>query len=270
MVAARAAPNRLEGVMAGTPTSAGHVSSDPDQPALTNLARAAIGHLAIRQYARLSGISAIVFAGLFSAALVLVQQAPGLGVPDSVYTAFYASSSSSVLVAVGLYIAPLAGIAFLWHLAASRAMFTASGEPLSAIPSGLQFASGVAFVAMLFAGTAAAGAIAVLDTLYSADPLPPPDMARALNATGYLMVFIFGVRFAGMYVITTTTLARAAGVLPRWLAIVSYLAAAVLLVSTTNHPAILLVLPAWLLLVSVVVGLHTHRKPSSPEREEAQ
>ena len=151
------------------------------------------------------GISAIVFAVLFVAALVLVQQAPGLGVPDSVYTAFYASGSTSVLVAVGLYIAPLAGVAVLWHLAASRAMFAASGEPMSAIPSGLQFASGVAFVAMLFAGTAAAGAIAVLDTLYSADPLPPPDVARALNATGYLMVFIFGVRFAGMYMITTTT-----------------------------------------------------------------
>ncbi len=257
--------------MAGTPLPARNAGSDPDQPAFpSNLARAAVGHLAIRQYARVSGISAIVFAVLFVAALVLVQQAPGLGVPDSVYTAFYASGSTSVLVAVGLYIAPLAGIAFLWHLAASRAMFAASGEPLSAIPSGLQFASGVAFVAMLFAGTAAAGAIAVLDTLYSADPLPPPDVARALNATGYLMVFIFGVRFAGMYMITTTTLARAAGVLPRWLAIVGYLAAAVLLVSTTNHPAILLVLPAWLLLVSVVVGVRTHRKPSSPEREEAQ
>jgi chromate transport protein ChrA len=67
------------------------------------------------------------------------------------------------------------------------------------------------------------------------------------------MVFVYGVRAAGMYMITTTGLARSAGVLPRWLATVSYLVAAFLLVSVTFHPAILLVFPAWVLLISIVL-----------------
>jgi hypothetical protein len=64
---------------------------------------------------------------------------------------------------------------------------------------------------------------------------------------------VFGVRAAGMYMITTTTLGRAVGLFPRWVAVVGYLAAAFLLVSTTFHPAILLVFPIWTVLVSGVL-----------------
>jgi hypothetical protein len=53
--------------------------------------------------------------------------------------------------------------------------------------------------------------------------------------------------------ITTTGLASSAGVLPRPLVVISYVVAALLLVSTTFHPAILLVFPAWVLMVSIVL-----------------
>lgn len=108
---------------------------------------------------------------------------------------------------------------------------------------------------MLFGGTAAVGAVALL-TQFSDAPLPPPDVARALSSLGYALVFVYGVRAAGMYMITTTGLASSAGVMPRWLAVLSYLAAAFLLVSVTYHPAILLVFPAWVLLVSSLLLVH--------------
>jgi hypothetical protein len=53
--------------------------------------------------------------------------------------------------------------------------------------------------------------------------------------------------------LTTTGLARAAGVVRRPVALMSYALAAVLLASTTFHPAILLVFPAWVLLMSVLL-----------------
>ena len=108
---------------------------------------------------------------------------------------------------------------------------------------------------MLFTGTAAVGAVALL-TVFSSTPLPSPEVARTLTGAGYGMVFVFGVRAAGMYMITTTTLARVAALLPRWLAVVSYLAATFLLVSTTFHPATLLVFPGWVLLLSAVPSRH--------------
>ena len=209
----------------------------------------------ITGYLRMSAVSGIGFAVLFGAALVLLREAPGLGVPDSAYTAFYRDGGGGVLVTIGLYVVPFAGIAFLWQLAATRAVLSASARAHQSppeIPRLLQLASGVLFVAMLFAGSAAVGAIALLGS-FSVDPLPSPEVARALAATGYGLLFVFGVRAAGMYMITTTTLARAVGLFPRWVAIVGYLAAAFLLVSTTFHPAILLVFPIWTVLVSVVL-----------------
>src|ERR1700758_4205123 len=102
--------------------------------------------------------SGIAFAVLFTLGLVLVNQIPRLDSPDSTYTAFYTTGSGGVLVTVGLYLVPFAGIAFLWFMMAFRALLDRPAD----LTQGLQLASGVAFVCMLFAGTAAAGAVALM------------------------------------------------------------------------------------------------------------
>jgi hypothetical protein len=212
--------------------------------------------------ARTSGVTGLVFGALFAVALVLIRQAPSLEVPDSVYVDFYNSGHGDVLVTLGLYIVPFAGIAFLWHATATRNLVQALPGSPSEMPRWLQLASGLVFVCMLFAGTAAVGAVALL-TVFSTVPLPSPEVARALASTGYGLVFVFGVRAAGMYMITTTTLVRSAGLLPRPLAVIGYLAAAFLLVSTTFHPAILMVFPAWVLMLSIVLLLRSGQLASA-------
>jgi hypothetical protein len=72
-------------------------------------------------------------------------------------------------------------------------------------------------------------------------------------------VFVFSVRGAGMFALTTTTLLRSAGVMPRGAAIAGYVLATWLLITATDHPASLLVLPAWVLLVAVVLLRHDRR-----------
>lgn len=204
-------------------------------------------------YARMAGSSGIIFGLLFTVALVLMSRAPGLAAPDSAYTAFYASGDHRALVIAGLYIVPFAGIAFLWHVMATRTLLHELPGPASAeMPRALQLAAGVAFIVMVFAGMGLAGAIALL-TQFSAAPLPSADVARAFSGAGYGMVFVYGARVAGMYMITTTTLLKSAGVLPRWAVWLGYLAAAVVLLSWTFHPAFALVLPGWVLVASVVL-----------------
>jgi hypothetical protein len=202
---------------------------------------------------RTAGWSGIALAVLLVGALVLVSRIPGLADPDAAYTAFYDGGGADALTVVGLYVVPFAGIACLWHVTATRTAFQVR-RPRSwaEIPHWLHLAAGLLFVCMLFAGSAAAGAVALL-TRFSDAPLPDPDVARALSSLGYSLVFVHGVRAAGMYMITTTGLARAAGLLPRSLVVIGYLLAAFLLVSVTFHPAILLVFPAWVLLVSTVL-----------------
>jgi hypothetical protein len=195
---------------------------------------------------------------------VLVAQAPGLAAPDSTYVRFYSSSQGGEVVTLGLYIVPFAGIAFLWYMSTLRTLLqTLPHRPTSDIPLWLQLASGVVWVCMLFAGTAAVGAVALI-TVFSAAPLPPPAVTRTLTSAGYGLVFVYGVRAAGMFMIATTTLARATGTLPRWLALLSYLAAAVLLVSTTFHPSVLMVFPGWVVLTSVVVLIRGHQRDVHP------
>lgn len=215
----------------------------------------------IRGYGLMGGLSGIVFAVLFVVGLLLVRQGPGLGVPDAVYTQFYAGGSD-VLVVAGLYVVPFAGIAFLWHMAAIRTLIEAHPGPPSRIPFGLHLASGLLFVAMMFAGAAAVGALALLSVFSTAPTtaLPSVEVARALTAVGYGLVFVYGVRATGMYMITMTTTLRATGILPRWLVVLGYLAATFLLVSTTFHPAVLLVFPAWVIVVSITVLVRAGRR----------
>lgn len=214
---------------------------------------------AVTGFGRMAGISGLAFAVLMVVAMVLVAQAPGVAAPNSTYANFYSSGRGSLLVTLGLYIVPFAGIAFLWYMSATRARLQALARPsTSDIQNWLQLASGVVFVCMLFAGTAAVGAIALL-TVFSNVPLPSPEIARTLTSAGYGLVFVYGVRAAGMFMITTTTLARGTRTLPKWLGVLSYLAATFLLVSTTFHPIILMVFPAWIVLMSVVMLVGGHQ-----------
>jgi hypothetical protein len=191
--------------------------------------------------ARLSSLTGILFAVLLVLALVFVYTTPHLSASDADITAFY-SGSSTVLVTVGQFLVPLAGVAFLWHAHTTRLLIESRTPSPSAIPYGLQLVSGVLFVVLLFAGTASAGSVALLKDLTDA-PLPSVDVARGLLALGYAMIFVYAIRGAGMYALTTTNLLRQAGIMPTWLAVVSYLLALFLLVSTTLHPVVVLLFP---------------------------
>ena len=213
-----------------------------------------------------------MFAALLAVALVLVRQAPGLDADELSYTAFYTVGRGNVLVTAGVYVVPFAGIAFMWHMGATRTLVEAlPGSSPSEVPRWLQVSSGVLFVCMLFAGTATAAGVALL-TVLSSSPLPDADVSRALTGAGYGMVFVFGTRAAGMYLITTTTMARRRHLLPRWAALVSYLAATFLFVSTTFHPVTMMVFPGWVLLLSgvLLVNVSPRRHLRRQHRRHAQ
>lgn len=215
--------------------------------------------------ARIAAISGVVFAVLFVGALVLVHRGPGLGDTDAAYDAFYAAGGDQLLVTVGLHLVPFAGIAFLWHMTAIRTLLDTLTPAPSTMAHGLNLLAGIVFVILTFAGTAAVGAIA-FGMYFGHAPLDDPAVARALTALGYGLVFVFAVRGAGMFALTTTTLLRSAGVLPRGSAVVAYLLAAFLLLAVTADATAILVFPAWVLLISAVLLRHARRDRTSGTR----
>jgi hypothetical protein len=221
------------------------------------------------KYARLSSISGIIFAALFVVALVLVHTTPTLSASDAEITAYYAGGST-LLVTLGLYLIPFAGIVFLWHAHCTRLLIETRTASPSAIPYGLQLVSGVLFVVLLFAGTASAGSVALLKDLTSA-PLPSADFIRGMLAVGYGMIFVYALRGAGMYALTTTNLLRQAGIMPKWVGLMSYLLAAFLLLSTVMHPAAMLIFPSWVAIAGLVIFIRAGRvaEPATSERQSA-
>ena len=250
------------------PQSPPPVASSPDTSKAAR-AKARAAQPATVKLARLSSLTGILFAVLFVVALVLVHTTPTLSASDADITAFY-NSSSTALVTVGIYLIPLAGIAFLWHAHTTRLLIKSRTPSPSAIPDGLQLVSGILFVVLLFAGTASAGSVALLKDLTSA-PLPSADFARGMLTIGYGMVFVYALRGAGMYALTTTNLLRQAGIMPQWLAVVSYLVAAFLLLSTLMHPAAMLLFPTWVVIAGLVIFIRAGRvaEPATPERQSA-
>ena len=115
--------------------------------------------------ARLAAALGILFSVLFVAALVVVDAVPHLGDPDTVYGAFYDGAGNTVVIAVALYLVPLAGIAFLWFVVALRSVLDTLEPAPSAMAHGLNLLSGVVFVALLFAGTAALATPVFLTTI---------------------------------------------------------------------------------------------------------
>jgi hypothetical protein len=214
--------------------------------------------------ARIAAVSGFVFVVLFVVALVLVHRTPALGDPDAAYAAFYANGGDQVFVAIGLYVVPFAGIAFLWHMTAIRDVLDTLTPSPSKMAHGLNLLAGIIFVTLLFAGTAAVGA-AAFGVYFGHAPVEDPSTTRALTAVGYGLVFVFAVRGAGMFAITTTTLLRSAGVLPRIPSIVAYLLAAFLLFAVTNNPVAFLVFPVWVLLISTFLLRHSRR--AGPARD---
>jgi hypothetical protein len=251
------------------PQAAPPPASPPKEPDTNRHARKRATASATVKLARLSSLTGILFAALFVLALVFIYTTPRLSASDAEISAFYAGSST-VLVTVGLYLVPFAGIAFLWHAHTTRLLIQSRTPSPSAIPYGLQLVSGILFVVLLFAGTASAGSVALLKDLTTA-PLPSADFVRGMLAVGYGMVFVYAIRGAGMYALTTTTLLRGAGIMPTWLAVVSYLLALFLLVSTTLHPVVVLLFPTWVVVAGLVVFIRAGRvvEPAASERQSA-
>jgi hypothetical protein len=73
-----------------------------------------------------------------------------------------------------------------------------------------------------------------------------------------------------MYALTTTSLLRQAGIMPKWLGLMSYVLAAFLLLSTVMHPAAMLIFPTWVVIAGLVIFIRAGRvEPAVPERQSA-
>lgn len=190
-----------------------------------------------------AAVAGIVFAVILGAVIVLLRSAaPDLPADLGRWTE---GEDRRRAVDLALGLVPFAGIAFLWFIAVLRAQVGANEDRFIGT---VFLGSGVLFVALLFA---AAASIKAVLTLVDTGVAIPIEMRAYGWALGTSLLAVFGARMAAVFVATVTTAGRRSGTTPRWLAIVGYATAVLLLVTPPLPHVTQFLFPAWVLLASV-------------------
>jgi len=208
---------------------------------------------------RSAAVAGIAFAVLFAASLVLLRSS----IPDDPLADNAWVHERSGRVAAAMMLMPFAGIAFLWFVGVVRDRM---GELEDRFFSTVFFGSALLFLAMVFVSMSVAGAI-----LDSARVVEDLTVQQGVVTFGrYVMLEIsnvYALRMAGVFIISLATMWLRTGVMPRSMALASYLVAFVLLVVTSLSLWFTLVFPAWALVVSVIILLrpvHDHHAAGAP------
>lgn len=158
-------------------------------------------------------------------------------------------------ISIGLGLMPFAGIAFLWFLGVLRDRL---GHLEDQFFSTLFFGSGLLYLAMTFVSAAITGGLVTL-YLVSPELLIESGILIFGRAVIYKFNNAYAIRMAGMFMFVLGTIWVRTGLMPRWLAILTYLTAVTLIIGVVFWPWSTLFFPAWVFLVSMYILVLNYR-----------
>jgi hypothetical protein len=212
---------------------------------------------ALQRATRLTCGLGLTFAVLFVVALLSFTQSPPVGASDAEVVAFYRGGDQRLIQLGGLYLLPLAAVAFLWFIAALREWVASSTRTIDRMMSTVQMLSGVGFITLAFA---AAGAVTIVSLSSGSSALSiDSTVARQFPLYGRTLLIVFGLRMAAIFVTSTAKIGHGGGLFPRWFVIGSALVAAVLFLTATLNVWLVLVFPLWVLVVCGVIWQRSTR-----------
>jgi len=202
-----------------------------------------------------AAIAGLLFSALMIAAFVLLRvsvpadpQEPG---------SWLHARSNTVTLAINLV--PFAGIAFLWFIGVLRDRL---GQLEDRFFATVFFGSGLLFLSMLFLAAAVIGGLL---TAFDAKPeeLIGSATFHFARAAVYATVNVYMVKMAGVFMITTSTIALYTAIAPRWLAILGYALALMLLFGSYYISWSFFVFPVWVALISIFILADNLRRPAA-------
>ena len=187
------------------------------------------------------------FALLFVASMFTLAQSPVPRASDVEIAEFYAGDGPRRLVVAGLYLLPLATVAFLWFIAVLRDWEVRSARRLNRVLASVQLLSGIGFITLCYASAAAS--VVTAFAIEFGDVPVDASVARQFPLFGQALLYVFAMRMAAIFVTSTTGIVRSSGIFPLWFVLVSYGVAAFLFLTATINVWLVLVFPAWVLLL---------------------
>jgi len=203
---------------------------------------------------RAAAVAGILFSVLLGLAVVLIR----LSVPTEPTEAGKLLSDpdrrSTVEFALGLV--PFAGIAFLWFIGVIRDRI---GEHEDRLFATVFLGSGLLLVGMLFVAAAIAGGL-IAQAGSTSGGVRSPETWRLGHQVTFTLLNVYAMRMGAVFVLTTASIGKRTGVLPRWLAMSGYASALILLFGIPVSGWLTLLLPIWVLMVSVYILLSPMRR----------
>jgi hypothetical protein len=201
---------------------------------------------------RAAAIAGILFSVLLITSFMIIR----LSIPADPRDAGQWLAGDVKPIGLALTLLPFAGIAFLWFMGVVRDRL---GEYEDRFFATVFLGSGLLFLAMLFSSAAIAGGIMIA---YGAAPtaLINSETYGFARAVTFVVMNTYAIKMAGVFMISTCTLFLRTKVTPRWMALLGYALALLLLVSISHVSWIFLVFPLWILLISVYILIENYRR----------
>jgi len=166
----------------------------------------------------------------------------------------------SKAISLALYLLPFASIAFLWFMGVIRDRL---GEYEDRFFATVFLGSGLLFLGMIFTGAAeVAGIITVLGHDQAA--FIQSGSYYLGRAEAYQTMNIYAAKMAAVFMMSTCTITLQTRTLPRWIALLGYALALILLLSIGRLAGLFLLFPLWVLLISGYMLMEDLRGTARP------
>jgi hypothetical protein len=159
-------------------------------------------------------------------------------------------------ISLALSLVPFAGIAFLWFIGVVRDHLAEFEDRFFAT---VFLGSGLLYLGMTFVAAGLAGGLLAGYAVHQ-DMFIRGEMYTFGRVVMYQITNIYGVRMAGVFMMSLGTIWVRTGSMPRWLALVTYALALGLLLTISLSIWVTLIFPTWVLIVSVLILIHNYRR----------
>lgn len=208
-----------------------------------------------------AAVAGLVFAVLSFISLLLLNSPPDPAAPDSEVTAWYADPTNRASLTVGLSLAVVSAVSFLWFVAVIRRRV---GDREDRFFATVFLGSGILLTGVMLVGAATLASGAV--TVDLADGrVPDAGILAALTGLGTSLLLIVLLRVQAVFVVSTSTLALRSSAFSRWLSYFGYGIALVMFFMPILSEPVGLAFPVWVGILSI--ALLVRRSDIIPDRE---
>jgi hypothetical protein len=153
-------------------------------------------------------------------------------------------------IALALNLVPFAGVAFLWFIGVLRDRL---GQQEDRFFATVFFGSALLYLAMLFAAASVIGAVVLIASSAEPNELINSATFRFARAATYIIMNVYAIKMAAVFMISTSTVVVYTAIAPRWIAFVGYMLALILLVGSYYISWSFAFMPAWVFLISTSI-----------------